>query len=210
MSFEAFVHAHLPAPAARVLEVGCGAGELARAIALRGYRVTAIDPEAPSGDLFQRVSLEEFADPSAFDAVIANRSLHHIHDLPSAVAKIGRLLRPGGRVIVAEHAWERVDERTARWFIDRHADAHPGHASRSVDEWTERWERDHAGLHGSAALRSALDARFRERFFAWTPYLHGELRDVAEEDEARYIERGEIAATGFRYVGERIDGAVDK
>lgn len=208
MSFEAFVQAHLPAPRARVLEVGCGAGELARAVASRGYRVTAIDPQAPSGELFQRVSLEEFADPSPFDAVIANRSLHHIHDLRSAVEKIGRLLRPGGRVIVAEHAWERLDERTARWFVDRHAEAHPGAPSRSAEDWMERWERDHARLHGYDALRSALDERFRERFFAWTPYLHGELRDVGEEDEARLIEQGEIAATGFRYVGERVDAAV--
>ena len=30
-----------------------------------------------------------------FDAVVASRSLHHIHDLAGAVEKIGRLLRPG-------------------------------------------------------------------------------------------------------------------
>ena len=157
LSFEAFAHANLPPPPARVLEVGCGAGELARALASRGHRVTAIDPRAPSGEPFQRVSLEEFADASSFDAVIANRSLHHIHDLPAAVVKIRALLRPGGRVIVAEHAWERVDDRTARWFVDRHAEAHPGAASRSAEEWMERREREHAGLHGYGALRSALD-----------------------------------------------------
>ena len=54
----------------------------------------------------------------------------------------------------------------------------------------------------------APSTSFRERFFAWTPYLHSELPGVTEEDEARLIERGELAATGFRYVGERVDAAV--
>ena len=190
------MHAHLATPPATVLEVGCGAGELARGLASRGYRVTGIDPRATSGELFQRTSLEGFADPGPFDAVIANRSLHHIHDLGPAV-----------RVIVAEHAWERVDERTARWFVDRQAESHRGAGPGSAAEWMERREQEHAGLHSDGALRTALDEHFSERRFAWTPYLHSELPDLREEDEARLIERGEIAATGFRYVGERVDGA---
>src|SRR5919202_5559733 len=60
----------------RVLEVGCGSGELARALADAGHDVTAIDPEAPEGPLFRRVTLEAFDDPRPFDAVVASRSLH--------------------------------------------------------------------------------------------------------------------------------------
>jgi 2-polyprenyl-3-methyl-5-hydroxy-6-metoxy-1,4-benzoquinol methylase len=93
MSLQAFVEAHLLDLPARVLEVGRGRGELARAIAEQGYRVTAIDPEAPEGALFQAVSLEEFSDPRRVDAVICSRVLHHIGDLESAFAKIRRLLR---------------------------------------------------------------------------------------------------------------------
>jgi SAM-dependent methyltransferase len=207
MSFEAFVRAQLPEPPARVLEVGCGGGELARSIAALDYRVTAIDPEAPAGDLFQRASLEAFADPSPFDAVIANRSLHHIDDLGAAVAKIHRLLRPRGRVIVGEHAWERMDERTARWFLERHAAIHDHPSPRSASEWMAKWEQDHAGLHGYDDLRRELDRHFTERLFVWTPYLYGELGDVTEEEEATLIYRGAIAAIGFRYVGERSERA---
>src|SRR5438445_12713907 len=46
-----FVLAALPPPRARVLEVGCGAGALARAVDNAGYRVLAIDPEAPEGPI---------------------------------------------------------------------------------------------------------------------------------------------------------------
>jgi 2-polyprenyl-3-methyl-5-hydroxy-6-metoxy-1,4-benzoquinol methylase len=81
-----------------VLEVGCGRGNLARGAARLGYQVDAIDPEAPVGAIFHAVSLEEFSDPGPFDAVLANLALHHIPDLSDALAKIRRLLRPGGRV----------------------------------------------------------------------------------------------------------------
>jgi 2-polyprenyl-3-methyl-5-hydroxy-6-metoxy-1,4-benzoquinol methylase len=33
----------------RVLEIGCGEGELATALAAAGHEVVAIDPEAPTG-----------------------------------------------------------------------------------------------------------------------------------------------------------------
>jgi hypothetical protein len=47
------------------------------------------------------------------------------------------------------------------------------------------------------------DRRFTERFFAWTPYLYGELGGAEVEWEERaLIEAGTIRAIGFRYVGE--------
>jgi hypothetical protein len=53
-------------------------------------------------------------------------------------------------------------------------------------------------------MNEELDRRFTELFFAWTPYLYGELAGaVTERDERALIEAGEIQAIGFRYVGER-------
>jgi ubiquinone/menaquinone biosynthesis C-methylase UbiE len=122
-----FVRAWLPGPPARVLELGCGGGDLARAIAGPDLEVVAIDPEAPQGDLFQAVSLEEFADPGPFHAVIANRSLHHVGDLAAALDKIVSLLPPLGRLIVNEHACARLDEPTAHWYLEQRAMVGPRH-----------------------------------------------------------------------------------
>jgi SAM-dependent methyltransferase len=199
-----FVASRLPPASARVLEVGCGRGELALALAARGYEVVAIDPDAPEGDAFVAVTLERFDDPGPFDAVVASRSLHHVPDLPGALDKIAGLLRPRGLLIVNEHAWDRMDEATARWFLDRWSASDPD-APGSLEEFLDYWRGDHAGLHGYEAMRRELDRRFAERFFAWTPYRHGELGDAADEGEQRtLIEAGEIRATGFRYVGERL------
>jgi SAM-dependent methyltransferase len=195
-----FVTAQLPPAPARVLEVGCGSGRLARGLDDLGYRVVAIDPAAPEGPIFQAVSLEEFADPGGFDAVVASRSLHHIPDLADALSKLHRLLVPDGRLIVVEHAFERLDEPTARWYLEKRRARQPG-APNSVDACMAEWEADHAGLHSYAAMRRELDRHFTERWFAWTPSLYLELGDGLEHEERRLIETGSIQATGFLYIG---------
>jgi SAM-dependent methyltransferase len=201
MEFETFDTAHLRISPARVLEVGCGRGELALAIARQGHTVMAIDPEAPEGDIFQAVSLEEFTGHGPFDAVIANRSLHHIPDLGGAVDKIARVLGPTGVLILHEHAWDRLDEPTARWYLERRREIDPD-VPTSLEACFADWREDHSRLHGYGAMREELDRRFVERFFAWTPYLYGELTGAVDQAEERaLIDAGVIRATGFVYVG---------
>jgi SAM-dependent methyltransferase len=200
-----FVTAQLPPAPSRVLEVGCGDGRLARALDDLAYRVVAVDPAAPEGAIFQAVSLEEFADPARFDAVVASRALHHIPDLGGALSKLQRLLVPAGRLIVVEHAFDRFDEPTARWYLERRRATDAG-APSSLQACLAEWEADHAGLHGYAAMRRELDGRFTERWFAWTPSLYLELGESLEDEEGRLIEAGSIQATGVQYVGERSGG----
>jgi SAM-dependent methyltransferase len=195
-----FVKAQLPPAPARVFEVGCGNGRLARALDDLGYRVTAIDPAAPEGAIFQPIPLEDFADPVRFDAVVASRALHHIPDLGAALSTLQRLLVSGGRLIVVENAFDRFDAPTARWYLEQRRATDPG-APTSLQACLAEWEADHAGLHGSMAMRRELDRRFTERFFAWTPNLHGELGQALEPEERALIEAGSIQATGFVYVG---------
>jgi SAM-dependent methyltransferase len=202
MELTTFVLAYLQPPPARVLEVGCGRGALALALAGRGHAVTAIDPTAPTGPIFRAVSLEQFDESGDFDAVVASRSLHHVADLPGALDKIRALLRPSGALVLDEHACDRFDGATARWYFNRRVRLPdpPG----SMAECRRDWETDHAGLHGYEAMRAELDRRFSERFFCWRPYLYREFDDPEIETEERnLIDAGKIQATGFRYVGHR-------
>ena len=207
-TFVAFAREHLPAPPARVLEVGCGGGEVALALAEAGYDVTGIDPRAPDGQIFRQVGISDFEDDDGFDAVLAGVSLHHLHDLDAAVDRIAGLLRLGGLVVVEEFAKERIVGQTARWYHrQRQAlgvvreDDHP--VADDVDAWLAEWHERHADVLPLADVRSALDRRFTERHAAWGPYLYDHwLHDAVEPLERALIADGAIEPTGFRYVGE--------
>jgi SAM-dependent methyltransferase len=206
----AFVREELPAPPASVLEVGCGEGDLARELDAAGYEVVAIDPDAPSGSIFRAVRLEEFDGSGPFDAVVASLSLHHIDDLAAAVDKVAGLLESGGLLILNEWDRGRFQGKTARWYFHQrqalaalgreHAEIEP-----TFDDWWAEWRDRRSDVHPYAAMRPELDRRFSKRFFEWVPYLYGyRLGGEVEPLERALIATGEIAAVGFRYVGERL------
>ncbi len=201
-----FVLAQLPAPPSRILEVGCGSGELVLETSRRGYEVLGIDPDAPQGAQFRKVILENFFATELFDAVVANRSLHHIVDLKGGIDKIHSLLAPSGRLILNEFAWDRMDHATAAWYAGHVRKPGPKDASLLPGAFPGEWVAEHEGLHGFEAMRAEVERRFDEELFEWTPYIaHYYLeRDDLEEEEKRLIKSGEIRAIGFRYVGVRL------
>jgi ubiquinone/menaquinone biosynthesis C-methylase UbiE len=93
---------------ARLLEVGCGAGELAERLAAEvGCEVVAVDlsPEMVAlacarGVDAQVADVEElpFAD-GEFDCVVAAWMLYHVPDLERGLDEVARVLRPGGRFV---------------------------------------------------------------------------------------------------------------
>jgi SAM-dependent methyltransferase len=182
LSFTAFVLSQLPPPPRRVLEVGCGRGELAYALDAAGYKVVAVDPDAPEGTIFRRTTIEELDDPGPFDAIVAAFSLHHVEDLDAVLDKLRGLLN--GVLIVDEFGWDLLDERTA------------SHYDLDMDEWRV----EHADLHTFEALHEGLEARFSERYFAWGLYFSRHL-EADEDEERKLIDAGEIVPLGFRFVG---------
>jgi SAM-dependent methyltransferase len=204
-TFLEFVREHEPPPA-RLLDVGCGQGELTTTLAVEGYDVLGIDPRAPQGELFRRIRLEDLpAEDGPFDAVVASHSLHHVRDLGDALDRIVALLRPGGLLLLDELAWDRADEPTLGWLYGQRralAAAGQGEAPGSEDAFREGWDAEHVGVHGYDALRRQLDVRFEERAFAWMPFLHRLLHGVAGDVlEQALIDAGAIRALGFRYAG---------
>ena len=97
----------------RVLDVGCGGGILAEAMAARGARVTGIDLSEKSlrvAELhllsskaqvtYERVSADDYAQRHAgeFDVVTCMELLEHVPEPSAMVAACARLVRPGGQV----------------------------------------------------------------------------------------------------------------
>ena len=167
--------------------------------------MVAIDPEAPEGSIFRRVSLEDFDDPGRFDAVVASVSLHHVVDLAAGVDRIAALLPPGGRLVLEEFAKERLVESTARWYFHQRQALGGEDLPAALEVWQRTWAEQHEDIHPLAEVRQELDRRFAERHFEWTPYLYDyRLDDALEPLERALIDGGSIEATGARYVGERL------
>jgi ubiquinone/menaquinone biosynthesis C-methylase UbiE len=101
---------------ARVLDVGCGTGRLARWLAERvgpSGSVVGVDPlpdrisiartNAPvdvggiTFEVGQAEDLSAFPEQS-FDAVVMSAVFHWVHDKPKALREVRRVLRPGGRL----------------------------------------------------------------------------------------------------------------
>src|SRR5580704_671084 len=90
-------------PGERILDVGCGTGQLTADITQFGAEVVGIDssPEmiATAQKNFPQVRFE-VADATAltyadeFDVVISNAALHWVRDQPAAIASIARALKP--------------------------------------------------------------------------------------------------------------------
>jgi len=208
MSTEAWVKSILPRPPARVLEVGCGDGRLARALKRSGYDVVAVDPRAPKGPIFRQSRIEDFDEARRFDVAVAGLALHHVDSLAVVLDRVSGLLRARGRIIVYEFAWDKFDRKTAEWFWMRRSALKPRIrqrlGGRTAADSLKKWRRTFHDLHRYPQLRRALDRRFAMRFFTWTPYLHQFPGDVdTEARERRAIEAGAIQPLGFRYVGQR-------
>jgi len=158
----------LPSGAERALDVGCGAGALALALAPLVRQVVGVDrvPEllalarerAPENATFLEADATQlpFAD-GEFDLAGTLRTLHHVPRPELVVVELARVTRVGGRVLVIDQI-APVDPLDAL-AVDRFERARdPGHA-RLLPESDLRHLFDSNGL---GLLRERRDVERRE------------------------------------------------
>jgi len=105
----------------RLLDFGCGVGRYVGRMKAAGWRAEGIDvsPEAvrlgrQAGLLLHHGTLPGADLPAeSFDVVTMWQALEHVPSPKATLEAVGRLLRPGGRLVVV---CPRLDSLDARWF----------------------------------------------------------------------------------------------
>ena len=91
----------------KVLDLGCGDGQIARALAARGSDVLGVDPtqlhidvaiERGGGPRYVLGGATKIpADDNSFDAVVACLVFEHIDQMDEAMTEVARVLKPNGQ-----------------------------------------------------------------------------------------------------------------
>jgi SAM-dependent methyltransferase len=203
------------APGTRVLDVGCGRGDLCAAAAARGARPLGVDLAEGMVDAardaypaleFRRGDAEDLPLESAsFDAALAAFVVNHLPHPERGAAELRRVLRPGGRVAVA--MWgrpERVeflglfDEAMREAHINRELAFPPGPpAFRFSDAKELRGLLEGAGFTDVAIEEVAFRHPIADVDELWEGVQTGSVRTAAQ---LRALDDDELA---------RVRGALD-
>lgn len=121
-----------PQPGERILDAGCGSGVLLERIAdaVPAVSVTGVDlsramlaQAATRGPAHANLEQADVRclpfTAAAFDAVVLASVLHYVADAGAALAEAGRVLRPGGRLVVTDWCGDAWTMRVLARLLQR-------------------------------------------------------------------------------------------
>ena len=172
----------VPLVGCRVIELGCGAAKLARALLVRfpDSHVTGIEIDArqhaknlaaPQERLTfaSGVAQDIPSDDGVFDLALMLKSLHHVPvtAMAQALAEVARVLRPGGHLYVSEPMFGGALNHITRLYNDEQVVRIAAQAAidtaLATGDWTQAQER-----HFAMPSRFADFAAFEQRMIRQT------------------------------------------
>ena len=162
-----------PRPGQRILDAAAGLGQDSRALLERGARAVCAEPSRRMVALGRQIEREQdraatwvhawserlpFADDS-FDAAFCKGALDHFDDPSGCIAELARIVRPGGRVVLAVASFDSLSCALQRALARLERAPRPGRRSWHVPS-------DHFTRYDPELLREQVGAHLRIE--SWT------------------------------------------
>lgn len=146
-----------PQPGERVADVGCGPGIYHPLLARRGAVVIGVDPSPGMvGDVARQAGeggwnvwpIQASAEAlplaaASVDRLMANHMLYHVPDQRAALAEMRRVLKPGGRALLATNAGDHSQRLLA---LHREVARSLGYTPQPGGSLSDRFTLDHGEL----------------------------------------------------------------
>ena len=159
-----------------LVDLGAGDGSLSRAVASKVGKVIAVDisvemlkelKKKAGQDGIGNIHIMEGdgcdlpIDEESVDLVCANMFLHHIEEPLLAIREMHRVLKPGGKVFLAD-----LKEHGNGEFKDRMHDAWQGFSQKEVEEWFAKCGFN--GIHFDSSVRKMAGKKGDNGIFIMT------------------------------------------
>ncbi len=120
-------------PKGRLLDIGCGVGDFLLQIKKLGWDIMGVEPSEQARTIaesrlgFKPLLPSEYSSlpDQSFDVITMWHVLEHVDDLKFQTKELKRLLKPGGRLIIALPNYQSFDcqyynDKWAAWDVPRH------------------------------------------------------------------------------------------
>ena len=117
----------------KVLDIGCGVGDFLHKMETLGWETTGIEPSEEAREIAKKRMKASLYTPDdinqlpdeSFDLITMWHVLEHVEDLKTEVSHLERMLKPGGRLVLAlpnfkSHDAEYYKEKWAAYDAPRH------------------------------------------------------------------------------------------
>lgn len=170
-------------PHGKLLDIGCGVGDFLVQVKKQGWEIAGIEPSDDAKLIakdrlgFTPLTPSESVNlqKHSFDVITLWHVLEHIDDLEFQTSEIYRLLKPGGRLIIALPNYQSFDcqyykDKWAAWDVPRHLNHFAPNTLRAIITSLDFQVIDTQKLIWDAYYISYMSERFKEHSL---PLLRG-------------------------------------